>query len=103
MTGSKGDSKGEYAVTYNGNTYNSGLKLNSSGKVTFTTSETMNMILILSKAKNNSVRVDGTNMTGEEVENYYLVTVNNLQAGEHTITKGASEGLLIYIGLTKVE
>lgn len=103
VTGSKGDSKGEYAVTYNGNTYNSGLKLNSSGKVTFTTSETMNMILILSKAKNNSVRVDGTNMTGEEVENYYLVTVNNLQAGEHTITKGASEGLLIYIGLTKVE
>lgn len=102
-TGSKGDSKGEYAVTYNGNTYNSGLKLNSSGKVTFTTSETMNMILILSKAKANSVKVDGTNMTGEEVENYYLVTVNNLQAGEHTITKGASEGLLIYIGLTKVE
>lgn len=102
-TGSKGDSKGEYAVTYNGNTYNSGLKLNSSGKVTFTTSETMNMILILSKAKNNSVKVDGTNMTGEEVENYYLVTVYNLQAGEHTITKGASEGLLIYIGLTKVE
>lgn len=103
VTGSKGDSKGEYAVTYNGNTYNSGLKLNSSGKVTFTTSETMNMILILSKAKANSVKVDGTNMTGEEVENYYLVTVNNLQAGEHTITKGASEGLLIYIGLTKVE
>lgn len=103
VTGSKGDSKGEYAVTYNGNTYNSGLKLNSSGKVTFTTSETMNMILILSKAKNNSVKVDGTNMTGEEVENYYLVTVNNLQAGEHTITKGASESLLIYIGLTKVE
>lgn len=102
-TGSKGDSKGEYAVTYNGNTYNSGLKLNSSGKVTFTTTETMNMILILSKAKANSVKVDGTNMTGEEVENYYLVTVNNLQAGEHTITKGASEGLLIYIGLTKVE
>lgn len=103
VTGSKGDSKGEYAITYNGNTYNSGLKLNSSGKVTFTTSETMNMILILSKVKANSVKVDGTNMTGEEVENYYLVTVNNLQAGEHTITKGASEGLLIYIGLTKVE
>lgn len=103
VTGSKGDSKGDYAVTYNGNTYNSGLKLNSSGSVTFTTTETMNMILILSKAKNNSVKVDGTNMTGAEVENYYLVTVNNLQAGEHTIAKGASEGLLMYIGLTKVE
>ena len=101
--GSKGDSKGDYAVTYNGNTYDSGLKLNSSGKVTFTTTETMNMILILSKAKSNSVKVDGTNMTGAEVENYYLVTVNNLQAGEHTIAKGTSEGLLIYIGLTKVE
>jgi hypothetical protein len=90
-------------VTYNGNTYTSGLKLNSSGTVKFTTTETMNMTLILSKAKANAVKVDGTNMTGTEVENYYLVTVNNLPAGEHTIAKGASEGLLIYIGLTKVE
>ena len=102
-TGSKGDSKGANAVTYNGNTYTSGLKLNSGGTVKFTTTETMNMTLILSKAKANAVKVDGTNMTGTEVENYYLVTVNNLQAGEHTIAKGASEGLLIYIGLTKVE
>ncbi len=102
-TGSKGDSKGDYVVTYNGNTYNSGLKLNSSGTVTFTTTEIMNMILILSKAKANAVKIDGTNLSGVEVENYYLVTYNNLAAGEHTIAKGASEGLLIYIGLTKVE
>ena len=102
-TGSKGDSKGDYVVTYNGNTYNSGLKLNSSGTVTFTTTEIMNMVLILSKAKANAVKIDGTNLSGVEVENYYLVTYNNLAAGEHTIAKGASEGLLIYIGLTKVE
>ncbi len=103
VTGSKGDSKGDYVVTYNGNTYNSGLKLNSSGTVTFTTTEIMNMVLILSKAKANAVKIDGTNLSGVEVENYYLVTYNNLAAGEHTIAKGASEGLLIYIGLTKVE
>ena len=91
------------AVTYNGNTYTSGLKLNSGGTVKFTTTETMNMTLILSKAKANAVKIDGTNLSGVEVENYYLVTYNNLAAGEHTIAKGASEGLLIYIGLTKVE
>lgn len=103
VTGSKADSKNANAVTYNGVTYTCGLKLDSKGSVTFTTAETMNMILILSKAKKNSVKVDGTNYTGEEVENYWLVTVNNLPAGEHTISKGAEEGCLMYIGLTKVE
>jgi hypothetical protein len=92
------------AVTFNGQTYQYCLKLDSKGKVTFTTTETMNMILVLSNVKgNNTVKFDGTNMSGEVIDNYYLVTVNNLQAGEHTIAKGASEGHLVYIGLTKVE
>ena len=104
VTGSKGECKGDKAVTFNGQTYESGLKLDSKGSVTFTTTETMNMTLVLSNVKgNNTVKVDGTNMSGEVIDNYYLVTVNNLQAGEHKILKGTAEGLLIYIGLTKVE
>ena len=87
-------------MTFNGQTYESGLKLDSKGSVTFTTTETMNMTLVLSNVKgNNTVKVDGTNMSGEVIDNYYLVTVNNLQAGEHKILKGTAEGLLIYIGL----
>ena len=91
-------------MNFNGQTYEYCLKLDSKGSVTFTTTETMNMILVLSNVKgNNTVKVDGTNMSGEVIDNYYLVPVNNLQAGEHKILKGTAEGHLVYIGLTKVE
>ncbi|MDE7452865.1 MAG: pectate lyase [Clostridia bacterium] len=74
----------------------SALKLNSNGKVTFSTTETMTLHLYV--ASNTTVKVDGSAKTPVAKDGYYQITVT-INAGSHTIEKGGGEAHLYLIKL----
>lgn len=78
---------------------NSALKLNSSGKVTFSTTEDMTITLYV--LNGNTIKVDGVEKSVTAEEGYYVVSFT-LSSGEHTIEKGGSENSLYMIKLTPV-
>ena len=94
INGNTSSSKG--SVTYNGVTYSKCLKIESSTSITFTTTETMQLTLVLGGSSNNNIKIDGEKVTG--TTNVIVVT---LQAGTHTITK-ADVTNLFYIALDAV-
>ncbi len=91
VTGNLSASKG--SVTYNGVTYNQCLKMESSTNISFTTTETMTLTLVLGGSKYN-VKIDGEKVTGDT----NVITLT-LDAGAHTITKADTTNLY-YISLT---
>ena len=94
INGNTSSSKG--SVTYNGVTYTKCLKIESSTSITFTTTETMQLTLVLGGSSNNNIKIDGEKITG--TTNVIVVT---LEAGTHTITKADTTNLF-YIALDAV-
>ena len=94
INGNTSSSKG--SVTYNGVTYTKCLKIESSTTITFTTTETMQLTLVLGGSSNNNIKIDGEKVVG--TTNVIVVT---LEAGTHTITK-ADVTNLFYIALDAV-
>ncbi len=99
--GTKSDYTGSKAITYNGKTYTQAWKLNSSGSITFTTSQAMKMTIGLT-TKNTKVGVDGTSYTGTTGTGYYEVIVDSLPAGNHTIARIDGETHVFYIKLEPI-
>ncbi|MBQ2915050.1 MAG: pectate lyase [Clostridia bacterium] len=95
INGNTSDKKG--TVIYNGVTYTQCLKIESSTSITFTTTETMQLTLVLGGSSNNNIKIDGEKVTG--TTNVIVVT---LEAGTHTITKADTTNLF-YIALDVVE
>ena len=95
INGNTSSSKG--SVPYNGVTYTKCLKIESSTSITFTTTETMQLTLVLGGSSNNNIKIDGEKVVG--TTNVIVVT---LEAGTHTITK-ADVTNLFYIALDVVE
>ena len=89
------NSKG--TVTYNGTTYTQCLKIESSTTITFTTTQKMQLTLVLGNSDKYSIKVDGEKVTGQS----NVITVT-LDAGTHTLTK-ADVTNLYYIALDAVE
>ncbi len=73
------------AKTYNGVTYTSAIKMESSTSVTFTTAAQKTLFIITDTA-NGKIKVDGTSVTADSDG---VVSVS-LTAGEHSISKGDS-------------
>ena len=73
------------AKTYNGVTYTSAIKMESSTSVTFTTAAPKTLFIITDTA-NGKIKVDGTSVTADSDG---VVSVS-LNAGEHSISKGDS-------------
>ncbi|MBR2985743.1 MAG: pectate lyase, partial [Clostridia bacterium] len=94
INGNTSSSKG--SVTYNGVTYSKCLKIESSTSITFTTTETMQLTLVLGGSSNNNIKIDGEKVVG--TTNVIVVT---LEAGTHTITKADTTNLF-YIALDAV-
>ena len=99
---------GDGKITYNGTYLKKGIKLNSTGIVTFTPAKDYTMTVVLSTAKNGrDVNINGTTTTGgtENVEgSYYEISgIPVTKDTQYTITKGSAEAILMIIKLEPVE
>ncbi|WP_435923426.1 pectate lyase [Paenibacillus sp. DYY-L-2] len=91
ITGNLSTTKG--TVTYNGLTLTRCLKIESSTRINFTTTEAGTLTLVFNSADGTKIKIDGTSysMTGG------IVSVP-LAAGAHSVTKGDTANLF-YVGL----
>jgi hypothetical protein len=105
VAGDYGDGK----ITYNGTYYKKGVKLNSSGKITFTPQKDYNMTIVLSTSKNGrNVSINGVQTTVSGTTNtdgnYYEMEPIAITAGtQYQLTKGSAEGVVMLIILTPVD
>lgn len=88
----------EKSITYNGTTYDKGVKLeNSSGEVKFDLAKKMTVTLLFSASSsstNGTVKIDGVEyeLTYDSTNTNIATLTIELEAGEHTITKGSNTG-----------
>ena len=99
---------GDGKITYNGTYLKKGIKLNSTGSVTFTPAKDYTMTVVLSTAKSGrDVNINGTTTTGgtENVEgSYYEISgIPVTKDTQYMITKGSAEAILMIIKLEPVE
>ncbi len=105
VAGDYGDGK----ITYNGTFYKKGVKMNSSGKITFTPQKNYNMTIVLSTSKNGrNVSINGVQTTVSGTTNtdgnYYEMEPIAITAGtQYVLTKGSAEGVVMLIILTPVD
>jgi len=85
VSGNTSTSKG--SVTYNGETYSTCLKMESSTTITFTTTQETTLVMVFNDTDSAYVLVDGTKTGGSNV-----ITVT-LAAGTHTIKKSTTSNL----------
>ncbi len=88
------NSKGSFE--YNGKTYSGPLKLESSTSVSFSTAATNKMTLKLGTA-GGQIKVDGNVYKDEDNDGF--IVINDLTAGNHTITKASGDPNLCYVEL----
>jgi len=108
-----GDYNKKYTGTYNGTTYSSGLKINSSGSVTFTTTTTSTLTYVQSLSSNQDNATGLKNSTGtdlisttdsrvaDETNKVGVYTYSSLPAGTYTIYYGSKkkETGLLYVSV----
>ena len=104
---------GSYNTKYSGATYDGveftkGLKLDSSGKVTFTTAAKATVTFVQSTSANGDklVGFDGADIPqsdGTAGTNYIEYVIENVAAGTHTFAKGNSESGLLYVKVVYTE
>jgi pectate lyase len=104
VAGDYGDGK----ITYNGDYYKKGVKLNSKGSITFTPTNDYKMTMVLSTAKGGrTVKVNDVETAGgtENTEGkYYVITSQNITKGtQYVIKKGDDESILMLIILEPTE
>ncbi len=98
-----GGDYGDGKITYNGVNYKKGVKLNSSGSITFTPTQNYKMTIVMGTAKNGrDVKLNGEKTTVSGTENttgayYQLEPINIVAGNEYIITKGSAEGLVMLI------
>lgn len=110
-------SASDHTFSANGKTINGAVKLNKSGYVKFTTSKTATVTLGISTKKGQQTEVSKsyvkfdkeatkTVLTETDGANSYTpkeITILNVKAGEHTITKGGIEMGIYYIKVVETE
>ena len=101
-----GGNYGDGKITYGGTYYKKGVKLNSSGSITFTPTKDYSMVLVLATAKDGrDVKINGEKTTVSGTTNtegaYYEMEPIAITAGtEYVITKGSGESIVMIIKLT---
>lgn len=104
-----GGGYGDGKITYNGTYYKQGVKLNSSGSITFTPQKNYNMTIVLSTSKNGrNVSINGVQTTVSGTTNtdgnYYEMEPIAITAGtQYVLTKGSTESMVMLIILTPVD
>lgn len=91
VVGNGSNSKG--TATYNGKTYNTCLKMESSTNISFTTTKPMKLTLVFADTETASFKLDGKKTVGTGS----TYTFDSLPAGEHTITKQDIRNLFLIV------
>ena len=95
----------KFTGTYNGLQYTSGLKMETSTKVLFTTTATSTVTIVQSTWSDATIQFDGTELdvssattpTGSTGVRVY--TIKNVAAGSHRITRGSGESGLFFVSV----
>lgn len=93
----------KFTGTYNGQEYTSGLKMEGSTVINFTTEHSATVIIVQSTWSEHSIRLDGveygasTATTPEGSTGVRVYTIQNVNAGSHSITRGSGESGLFYV------
>lgn len=106
ITGSKASGKG--TMTINGTPYDSGLKLDSNGTITFTPSENMTMTVYFrvkaGKEGTPNLLINGEEVTGIEISDGFTYTMTVNANTQYVISKASGiESYIYYISLVPVE
>ena len=92
ITGNTATNKG--SNTYNGTTYTTCIKMESSTSIGFTLDSSKTVILVLASTESGKrINIDGTTYTADS-SGYVTVT---LAAGSHTITKKDTANLFVIV------
>lgn len=91
VMGNGSNSKG--TATYNGKTYNTCLKMESTTNISFTTTKPMKLTLVFADTETASFKLDGKKTVGTGS----TYTFDSLPAGEHTITKQDIRNLFLIV------
>lgn len=91
VMGNGSNSKG--TATYNGKTYNTCLKMESTTNISFTTTKPMKLTLVFADTETASFKFDGKKTVGTGS----TYTFDSLPAGEHTITKQDIRNLFLIV------
>ena len=104
-----GGAYGDGKITYNGTFYKKGVKMNSSGSITFTPQKNYNMTLVLATAKDGrDVKINGVTTTVSGTTNtdgaYYQMEPIAVTSGtQYVVTKGSKESIVMLIILEPAE
>ena len=104
-----GGSYGDGKITYNGTYYKTGVKMNSSGSITFTPQKNYNMTIVMATAKSGkNVKLNGeqtpdATITNTEGKYYQLAPIAITAGTQYQLTKGSAEGIVMLIILEPVE
>ncbi len=94
---------GKFTGTYDGMTFDSGLKMESSTVIAFTTGTTSTVNIVQSTWSTNTIKFDDTELsissatTPAGSTGVRLYTINDVAAGNHTIGRKSGESGLFYV------
>ena len=84
--------------TYDGVEYTSGLKMEGTTKILFTTTEAATVTIVQSNWSDKTVMFDGTEYSDRTAgTGCYVYTIKDVAAGEHNITRGSGEAGLFLV------
>lgn len=95
----------KFAGVYDGMTFNSGLKMEGSTVIKFTTGSPSTVTIVQSTWSTHTIRLDGeelsvasaTTPNDTKNKNIRIYTLTDVPAGDHSITRGSGESGLFYI------
>lgn len=85
---------------YDGISFDTGLKMEGSTKILFTTTETSTVTIVQSTWSAATINLDATELAVADAAagtGCRIYTVENVEAGDHTITRGSGESGLFYV------
>ena len=108
FTYGSGDAKhnfnNKFTGTYDGMVFNSGLKMEGSTVINFTTGSTATVLIVQSTwGDNKTIKFDGQELpiasatTPANSKDVRLYTLTGVPAGDHSITRGSGESGLLYV------
>lgn len=93
----------KFTGTYDGTTYSSGLKMESTTVIEFTTTSTSTVIIVQSTWSENTIKIDGEELalsdatTPEGSSGVRVYTIEGLAEGSHKIQRGNGESGIFYV------